>query len=36
MENINENKAIIEIIKKNEEIIQDYVKELREALSFSI
>lgn len=32
MKNINENKAIAEIIKKNEEIIQDYAKELREGL----
>ena len=27
MENINENRAIAEIIKNNEEIIQNYVKD---------
>lgn len=32
MKSINENKAIAEIIKKNEEIIQDYAKEIQEGL----
>ncbi|MGI6427293.1 MAG: hypothetical protein ACOX0L_06835 [Natronincolaceae bacterium] len=32
MKNINENKAIAEIIKNNEKIIQSYVKELKEGL----
>lgn len=32
MEKIKENKAIAEIIKRNEEIIQDYVKEMQEGL----
>ncbi|NMA95067.1 MAG: hypothetical protein GX974_03415 [Clostridiales bacterium] len=30
MGSINENKVIAEIIKKNEKIIQDYAKEIRE------
>ncbi|NMA95576.1 MAG: hypothetical protein GX974_06010 [Clostridiales bacterium] len=32
MGSINENKAIAEIIKKNEKIIQDYAKEIQEGL----
>jgi len=32
MKNINENRAIAEIIKNNEKIIQSYVKELKEGL----
>lgn len=32
MENIKANKAIAEIIKKNEEIIQDYAKQIQEDL----